>query len=70
MLGAHDVTLGTTSSVLLNSALFALALFGLWRIESRLDSGRTMIALALLATAGIAGRILLEPLPNLSLIHI
>ena len=66
MLGAHDVTLGTTGSVLLNSALFALALFGLWRIETRLESGRTMIALALLATAGIAGRILLEPLPNIS----
>ena len=66
MLGAHDATLGTTGSVFLNSALFALILFGLWRIESRLDSGRTMIALAVLATAGIVGRILLEPLPNIS----
>lgn len=66
MLGAHDVELGTAGIVILNSSIFALALFGLWRIESRVESGRTYATLALLATAGILGRILLEPLPNIS----
>ncbi len=66
MLGAHDVELGMTGTILLNSGIFALILFGLWRIETRLESGRSMAALTILAVAGILGRILLEPLPNIS----
>jgi hypothetical protein len=66
MLGAHDVELGIAGTFAINIAIFGLLIIGLWRIERRLDSGQTLIALALIAVVGIVGRILLEPLPNIS----
>ena len=66
MLGAHDVELGIAGTFAMNIAIFGLLIAGLWRIERRLDSGQTLIALALIALVGIVGRILLEPLPNIS----
>ena len=66
MLGAHDVELGTGAMVALNAAVFGLLLFGIWKVEKGLNSGSDLLVLSLLAVAGIFGRILLEPLPNVS----
>jgi len=66
MLGAHDVELGVLGTLALNMGIFGLLIAGLWRIERRVDSGQTLIALALIAVVGIVGRIILEPLPNIS----
>lgn len=66
MLGAHDVELGVVGKFVLNVAIFGLLIVGLWRIEQRIDKGQTLIALALLAVVGIIGRIVFNPLPNIS----
>ena len=66
MLGAHDVELGVVGTFVLNVAIFGLLIVGLWRIEQRIDKGQTLIALALLAVVGIIGRIVFNPLPNIS----
>ncbi len=66
MLGAHEVELGVLGTLALNMGIFGLLIAGLWRIERRVDSGQTLIALALIAVVGIVGRIILEPLPNIS----
>ncbi len=66
MLGAHDVELGMTGTLIVNVAIFALLITGLWRFERRLESGQILVGLALIAAIGIAGRIILEPLPNIS----
>ena len=52
--------------VALNAAVFGLLLFGIWKVEKGLNSGSDLLVLSLLAVAGIFGRILLEPLPNVS----
>ena len=66
MLGAHDVELGIAGTFTLNVAIFALLITGLWRFERRLESGQIFVGLALIAVIGIIGRIILEPLPNIS----
>lgn len=66
MLGAHDVELGMAGTFAVNVAIFTLLIAGLWRFERRFQSGQILIGLAVIAAIGIAGRIILEPLPNIS----
>ena len=66
MLGAHDVEFGLAGTVALNLALFGLLAWGMWKIDSRIESGKTLLSLALVASFCIGGRVLLEPLPNIS----
>jgi energy-coupling factor transport system substrate-specific component len=64
MLGAHAIEVSPVLLLLLDAGLFLLIVGLLWRLELRLPAGREYALLGIIATVGIAGRVLLEPLPN------
>lgn len=61
----HVLDLSSSQMLMLNIALLALIGLGLLHGERRLEDGRRFALLGLLALFGIAGRVLLAPLPNI-----
>lgn len=60
----HVLELSPTATLLLNISLLTLIGFGLLQGERRLDDGRQLALLGMLSLFGIAGRVLLSPIPN------
>jgi len=53
-----------TQAFLLNAGIVSVIVLALLRSERKLDDSNPLAMLAILAVFGIAGRVLLEPLPN------
>ena len=60
----HNVALAPTQSLLLNICILSVIVFAVLRSERRLDDYNPIAMLGVLAIFGIAGRILLDPIPN------
>ncbi|MEK9805537.1 MAG: DUF6580 family putative transport protein [Euryarchaeota archaeon] len=60
----HNVALTPNQSLLLNITILSVIVFALIRSERRMDDSNPLAMIAILAIFGIAGRILLDPLPN------
>ena len=61
----HLISLGHYEMLLLNLGILSLIALALYRGERYLEGRRTLEMMSLLAVFGIAGRILLDPLPNI-----
>ena len=60
----HNVALTPNQSLLLNITILCVIVFAVIRSERRMDDSNPLAMIAILAIFGIAGRILLDPLPN------
>ncbi len=60
----HNVALTPNQSLLLNITILSVIVFALIRSERRMDDSNPLAMIAILAIFGIAGRILLDPMPN------
>ena len=60
----HNVALTPNQSLLLNITILSVIVFAVIRSERRMDDSNPLVMIAILAIFGIAGRILLDPLPN------
>jgi len=60
----HVFEMDSTMGLLLNISLLSVICWSLLRIEKNLPNGNKYMLLALCAIFGIAGRILLSPIPN------
>jgi energy-coupling factor transport system substrate-specific component len=60
----HNIALTPTQAFLLNAGIVSVIVLALLRSERKLDDSNPLAMLAILAVFGIAGRVLLEPLPN------
>lgn len=60
----HVLEMGPTSGLLLNLGLLGLICWSLLRIEQNISQGQKYFILGICAIFGIAGRILLSPIPN------
>jgi len=60
----HVLEMGPTTGLLLNLGLLGLICWSLLRIENNISHGQKFLILGLCAIFGIAGRILLSPIPN------
>ena len=60
----HNVALTPNQSLLLNITILSVIVFAVIRSERRMDDSNPLAMIAILAIFGIAGRILLDPLPN------
>ena len=70
MVAYHVFDLNPVASLLLNLSLLGIICWSLLKIEKNYSNGHKFVILGLLALLGIVGRILMSPIPNLSLIHI
>ncbi len=61
----HNIALSPNQTILLNAAILILIATALYRAERKLDGNEPWIMLSILAIFAIAGRILLDPLPNI-----
>lgn len=61
----HNIALSPNQTILLNAAILILIATALYRAERKLDGSDPWIMLSILAIFAIAGRILLDPLPNI-----
>ena len=61
----HNIALSPNQTILLNAAILILIATALYRAERKLDGNEPWIMLCILAIFAIAGRILLDPLPNI-----
>ena len=64
MLDAHAVAIGPQGMLALNACMFASMVWALWWTERNLKFGSDWSVLAVLALFAAAGRVLLEPIPN------
>ena len=64
MLDAHAVAIGPQGMLALNACMFASIVWALWWTERNLEFGSDWSVLAFLALFAAAGRVLLEPIPN------
>ena len=64
MFDAHAVALGPHGMLAINLAMLSIIGWALWRAEQRLSSGSDWIILTMLGAFAIAGRVLLDPIPN------
>ena len=64
MTAYHVLDMGPTTGLLLNLCLLGIICWSLLRIEENFSQGQKYIVLALCAVFGIAGRILMSPIPN------
>ncbi|SVB84795.1 uncharacterized protein METZ01_LOCUS237649, partial [marine metagenome] len=64
MFDAHAVALGPHGMLAINVAMLSIIGWALWRAEQRLSSGSDWIILTMLGAFAIAGRVLLDPIPN------
>ena len=60
----HNVALTPNQSLLLNITILSVIVFAVIRSERRMDDSNPLAMIGILAIFGIAGRILLDPLPN------
>lgn len=60
----HNVALTPNQSLLLNIAILSVIVYAVIRSERRIEDSNPLVMIAILAIFGIAGRILLDPLPN------
>lgn len=60
----HNVALTPNQSLLLNVTILFVIVFAVIRSERRMDDSNPLAMIGILAIFGIAGRILLDPLPN------
>ena len=60
----HVLDMGPTTGLLLNLCLLGIICWSLLRIEDNLSQGHKYTVLALCAIFGIAGRVLMSPIPN------
>ena len=60
----HNVALTPNQSLLLNVTILSVIVFAVIRSERRMDDSNPLAMIGILAIFGIAGRILLDPLPN------
>ncbi|MGB1459485.1 MAG: DUF6580 family putative transport protein [Candidatus Thalassarchaeaceae archaeon] len=60
----HNVALTPNQSLLLNITILSVIVFAVIRSERRMDDSNPLAMIAILAIFGIAGRILLDPMPN------
>ena len=60
----HNVALSPNQSLLLNITILSVIIFAVLRSERRLDDSNPLAMLGILAIFGIAGRVLLDPVPN------
>ena len=60
----HNVALTPNQSLLLNLTILSVIVFAVIRSERRMDDSNPLAMIGILAIFGIAGRILLDPLPN------
>ncbi len=60
----HNVALTPNQSLLLNITILSVIVFAVIRSERRMDNSNPLAMIGILAIFGIAGRILLDPLPN------
>lgn len=60
----HNVALTPNQSLLLNITILSVIVFAVIRSERRMDDSNPLAMIGMLAIFGIAGRILLDPLPN------
>ena len=61
----HYIALTPNQTILLNTVILILIATALYRAERKLDGSDPWIMLSILAIFAIAGRILLDPLPNI-----
>ncbi len=61
----HYIALTPNQTILLNTVILILIATALYRAEHKLDGSDPWIMLSILAIFAIAGRILLDPLPNI-----
>ncbi len=61
----HNIALTPNQTILLNTVILILIATALYRAERKLDGSDPWIMLSILAIFAIAGRILLDPLPNI-----
>ncbi|MEC9120053.1 MAG: hypothetical protein VYC33_01845 [Candidatus Thermoplasmatota archaeon] len=61
----HNVALTPNQSLLLNITILSVIVFAIIRSERRMDDSNPLAMIGILAIFGIAGRILLDPLPNI-----
>ena len=61
----HNIALSPNQTILLNTVILILIATALYRAERKLDGSDPWIMLSILAIFAIAGRILLDPLPNI-----
>ena len=61
----HNIALTPNQTILLNTVILILIASALYRAERKLDGSDPWIMLSILAIFAIAGRILLDPLPNI-----
>jgi len=64
MFDAHAVALGPHGMLAVNVAMLSIIGWALWRAEQKLSFGSDWIALSMLGVFAIAGRVLLDPIPN------
>ena len=64
MFDAHAVVLGPHAMLAINVVMLSIIGWALWRAEQRLSSGSDWIILTMLGVFAIAGRVLLDPIPN------
>lgn len=64
MFDAHAVALGPHGMLAINLAMLSIIGWALWRAEQRLSSGSDWVILTMLGAFAIAGRVLLDPIPN------
>ena len=60
----HNVALTPNQSLLLNIAILSVIVYAVIRSERRIEDSNPLVMIGILAIFGIAGRILLDPLPN------
>lgn len=61
----HNLALTPTQALLLNATILSLIVYAVLKGERRIEESNPLAMLGILAVFGIAGRILLEPLPNI-----
>lgn len=61
----HNIALTPAQALLLNATILSLIVLAVLRGERKLEGANPLAMLGILAVFGIAGRILLEPLPNI-----
>jgi len=64
MFDAHAVALGPHGMLAINIAMLSIIGWALWRAEQRISSGNDWVILTMLGAFAIAGRVLLDPIPN------
>ncbi len=61
----HNIALTPAQSLLLNATILSVIVYAVLKGERRIEESNPLAMLGILAVFGIAGRILLEPLPNI-----